>query len=183
MCLCRNSCLPKGLANWTLIYNLPLEAKLEGDSSCLQLIAAQEPKPLLPWSCPQSGSSDNSLQPCRVVFSGICCHSQEIEYCMGKETAIILYLCWWSVFTWLGVKWYTEGGDALELVAQGGGCPIPWHKLKLHPDSTWLDPNIAVCLAFKTQLCCLQSSIVQFPMMLCVKFPHLFKWGLVVPVL
>jgi len=126
MCLCRNSCLPKGLANWTLIYNLPLEAKLEGDSSCLQLIAAQEPKPLLPWSCPQSGSSDNSLQPCRVVFSGICCHSQEIEYCMGKETAIILYLCWWSVFTWLGVKWYTEGGDALELVVQGGcGCPIP----------------------------------------------------------
>lgn len=56
MCLCRNSCLPKGLANWILIYNLPLEAKLEGDSSCLQLPVAQEANPLLPWSCPQWGS-------------------------------------------------------------------------------------------------------------------------------
>lgn len=53
MCLCRNSCLPKGLTNWTLIYNLPLETNLEGDSSCLQLPVVQEAKPLLHWSCLQ----------------------------------------------------------------------------------------------------------------------------------
>lgn len=44
MCLCRNSCLPRGLGNWTLIYNLPLEAKLEGDSCCLQLPVVWEAK-------------------------------------------------------------------------------------------------------------------------------------------
>lgn len=54
MCLCRNSCLPRGLANWTLIYNLPLEAKLEGDSSCLQLPVVWEAKLLL--FCPQQWS-------------------------------------------------------------------------------------------------------------------------------
>lgn len=53
MCLCRNSCLPKGLTNWTLIYNLPLETNLEGDSSCLQLPVVQEAKSLLRWSCPK----------------------------------------------------------------------------------------------------------------------------------
>lgn len=63
MCLCRNSCLPKGLANWTLIYNLPLEAKLEGGSSCLQLPVVQEAKPLLPWSRPWWGSLAGEKPP------------------------------------------------------------------------------------------------------------------------
>lgn len=34
----------------------PVETKLEGDSSCLQLIAVREAEPLLPRSCPQWGS-------------------------------------------------------------------------------------------------------------------------------
>lgn len=42
----------------------PLEAKLEGDSSCLQLIAAREAKPLLPWSCPQWGSPAQGAASC-----------------------------------------------------------------------------------------------------------------------
>lgn len=106
MCLCRNSCLPKGLANWTLIYNLPLEAKLEGDSSCLQRPLVQEDKPLLPRSCPQWGSLARATasSPGGLSFSGICCHSQEIEYGMGEGMTTFLFQCRWTVFTRPGVK-------------------------------------------------------------------------------
>lgn len=118
MCLCRNSCLPKGLTNWTLIYNPPLETELEGDSSCLQLPVFQEAKSLCLWICPQRGGAWLGEQPpvlenCLFwhCLSGICCHSQEMEYWMVEGMSMFLFQCRWTGFTWAGVSSATCWGS------------------------------------------------------------------------